>query len=37
MEIKEYRNYNKEEILGLYAAAGWIAYTQKPGGSQAGL
>ena len=30
MEIKEYRNYNKEEILGLYTAAGWIAYTQNP-------
>lgn len=30
MEIKEYRKYNEEEILMLYAAVSWIAYTQDP-------
>ena len=37
MEIKEYRNYNKEEILGLYAAAGWIAYTENPAALRQGF
>ena len=27
MIIKEYGNYNEEEILSLYTAAGWTAYT----------
>ena len=30
MEIREYRNYNEEEILGLYTAVGWTAYTENP-------
>ena len=30
MEIREYRNYNEEEILGLYTAVGWTAYTEDP-------
>ena len=30
MEIKEYKNYNEEEILRLYTAVGWTAYTQDP-------
>ena len=30
MEIREYQNYNEEEILRLYTAVGWTAYTQDP-------
>ncbi len=30
MEIKEYATYNEEEILRLYTAVGWTAYTDKP-------
>ncbi|MBR6443083.1 MAG: GNAT family N-acetyltransferase [Clostridia bacterium] len=30
MEIREYKTYNEEEILRLYTAAGWTAYTQDP-------
>ena len=30
MEIKEYQEYNEEEILRLYAAVGWVAYTMDP-------
>ncbi len=30
MEIREYREYNEREILPLYAAAGWTAYTAHP-------
>ena len=30
MEIREYRNYNEEEILGLYTSVGWTAYTEDP-------
>ena len=30
MEIKEYKTYNEEEILRLYTAVGWTAYTQDP-------
>ena len=30
MEIKKYINYNEEEILGLYSAVGWTAYTKNP-------
>ncbi len=28
--IKEYRVYNEEEILSLYKAVGWTAYTDNP-------
>ena len=28
MDIKEYTNYNEDEILALYNDAGWVAYTQ---------
>ena len=28
MEIREYGPYNEEEILKLYTAAGWTAYTE---------
>ena len=30
IEIKEYKNYNSEEILNLYNAVGWCSYTNKP-------
>ena len=30
MEIKEYRTYKKDEIIGLYSAVGWKAYTDDP-------
>ena len=30
MEIREYREYREEEILQLYQAAGWKAYTEDP-------
>ena len=30
MEIREYKVYNDEEILSLYASAGWTAYTDQP-------
>lgn len=30
MEIREYRNYKEEEILGLYTSVGWTAYTEDP-------
>ena len=30
MTIREYTGYNEEEILGLYAAVGWTAYTDDP-------
>ena len=28
MEIKEYNQFNEDEILRLYSEVGWIAYTQ---------
>ncbi len=30
MEIREYTEYRAEEILPLYAAVGWTAYTDEP-------
>lgn len=30
MEIREYTEYNAEEILSLYASVGWTAYTDQP-------
>lgn len=30
MEIRPYLNYNEEEILRLYTAVGWSAYTDDP-------
>jgi GNAT superfamily N-acetyltransferase len=30
MIIKEYTEYQEAEILGLYGAVGWTAYTQDP-------
>jgi len=30
MEIREYTAYNEAEVLGLYSAVGWTAYTGQP-------
>lgn len=30
MEIKEYADYREQEILNLYASAGWTGYTDEP-------
>ena len=30
IEIREYKNYNPNEILNLYNAVGWCSYTNKP-------
>ena len=30
MEIREYKTYNEQEILRLYASVGWTAYTVHP-------
>lgn len=29
MEIREYKEYNEDEILRLYTAVGWTAYTEN--------
>ena len=36
MEIKEYKNYKEDEILSLYTAVGWTAYTDNPVALKAG-
>lgn len=36
MEIKEYKNYKDDEILSLYTAVGWTAYTENPAALKAG-
>lgn len=28
--VKEYKNYNSEEILNLYNSVGWCSYTDRP-------
>ena len=30
MEIREYKHYDEREIIGLYSAVGWKAYTDDP-------
>lgn len=30
MDIREYKIYNENEILNLYASVGWTAYTENP-------
>ena len=30
MDIREYTDFNEEEIIALYADAGWKAYTEDP-------
>ena len=37
MEIREYKNYNEEEIMNLYAAVGWTAYTDHPAALREGF
>ena len=37
MEIREYKNYNEQEILNLYSSVGWTAYTDDPASLKAGL
>ena len=37
MEIREYSQYNEDEILRLYATAGWTAYTDDPAALKAGF
>lgn len=37
MEIREYGQYNEEEILNLYASVGWTAYTDDPAALQNGF
>ncbi len=37
MEIREYRNYNEQEILNLYSSVGWTAYTDEPNMLKAGF
>ena len=37
MIIKEYSNYKEKEILTLYSAVGWTAYTQSPDSLRAGF
>lgn len=36
MEIKEYKNYKEAEILSIYTAVGWTAYTENPAALKAG-
>ncbi len=37
MEIREYTNYNEQEILNLYSSVGWTAYTDNPASLKAGF
>ncbi|MBO4288742.1 MAG: GNAT family N-acetyltransferase [Lachnospiraceae bacterium] len=37
MEIKEYTHYNEQEVLPLYAAVGWSAYTRDPAALKEGF
>lgn len=30
MDIREYRDYNEDDIIRLYSAVGWTAYTEHP-------
>ncbi len=30
MELREYRDFNLDEVMGLYAAVGWTNYTAHP-------
>ena len=36
LDIKEYKNYKEDEILILYTAVGWTAYTENPAALKAG-
>lgn len=37
MDIREYKNYNEQEILNLYISVGWTAYTDNPASLRAGF
>ena len=37
MEIREYTEYRENEILRLYAAVGWTAYTEDPAALKQGF
>lgn len=37
MEIREYKGYNANEILPLYASVGWTAYTDDPEAMERGF
>ena len=37
MEIREYKNYNEQEILNLYRSVGWTTYTDDPMSLKAGF
>ncbi|MBR0156431.1 MAG: GNAT family N-acetyltransferase [Clostridia bacterium] len=37
MQIIPYENYNEAEILALYGAVGWVAYTRDPDSLRAGF
>ena len=37
MEIREYKNYNEQEILNLYGSVGWTAYTDDSASLKAGF
>lgn len=37
MEIREYKDYNEEEILNLYSSVGWTAYSDDPASLKAGF
>ncbi len=37
MEIREYKNYDEQEILNLYSSVGWTAYTDDPETLKAGF
>lgn len=37
MDIREYKNYNEQEILNLYTSVGWTAYTDNPASLRAGF
>lgn len=37
MEIREYKEYREEEILPLYEAVGWRAYTRDPAALREGF
>ena len=36
LDIKEYKNYKEDEILSIYTAVGWTAYTENPAALKAG-
>ncbi len=37
MDIREYRDYNEDDIIRLYSAVGWTAYTEQPAALRRGF